>query len=125
MAYDRKALQVIGEALARAMYDAPLHVLSTMNKDGFSQTAAMEIARRMVRELDHAGWNPKQLSREGVRQLEDQICLGLSMADCTRLASQSPEWSKQARDKATRCICAALGYQKVILVRRNATYNRP
>ena len=115
----KTAEQVIGDALARAMFDAPLHVLRALNKDGFSNTEAMEIARRMVRELDHGGFNPKKLGAEGVRELEDQICLGLSMADCSRLASQSPEWAKQGRDQATKCICAALSFAKVVLVRRN------
>jgi hypothetical protein len=119
MAQNRKEQQVIGEALARAMDDAPLYVLRTLNQSGFNHSSAMEIARRMVRELDHAGWQPKEPGRHGVRQLEDQICFGLSMADCSRLASQSREWSNTARDQATKCICAALSYQKIILVRRN------
>jgi hypothetical protein len=116
---DAKRRQVIGEALARAMYDAPLHVLRGLNKDGYSHSYAMEIARRMVRELDHAGWSPKEAGQSGLRDLEDQICFGLSMADCSRLGSQSPEWSKQARDQATKCICATLGWRKIVLVRRN------
>jgi hypothetical protein len=117
---DAKRRRVIGEALARATYDAPLYVLESLNKNGYSHTPAMEIARRMVRELDHAGWEPKEPGAAAVRQLEDQICFGLSMADCSRLGSQSPEWSKQARDGATKCIVAALGYQKIVLARRNA-----
>ena len=48
---DRRKRQVIGDALARALYDAPLHVLHWMNKDGYSHSAAIEIARRTVRSL--------------------------------------------------------------------------
>lgn len=119
MAGNPKAMQVIGEALGRAMYNTPELFLRTLNKSGYSRSPAMEIARRMVRELDHAGWQPKRGGREGVRELEDQICFGLSMADCSRLGSQDPGWSKKARFEAIRCICASLGYAKVILVRRN------
>lgn len=115
-----KGKRVVGEALARAMYDAPLYVLRTLNKDGYSHSSAMEIARRMVRELDHAGWSVKSSNRGDRMKLEDSIAFGLSMADCSRLGSQSPEWSKTARDQATLCICGTLRLHKVVLVRRNA-----
>ncbi len=117
---ERKKRRVIGEALARAMFDAPLHTLRSLNQNGFSHTAAMEIARRTVRELHHAGWQPKETGARGVRNLEDEICMALSMIDCSRLASQSPEWSKEHRDKATQAICAVLGWSKIVLVRRNS-----
>src|SRR5262245_3885307 len=102
---DRKRREVIGDALARAMADMPGFYMHSLNRSGFNHSGAMEIARRMVRELDHAGWQVKDLTREKVRDLEDQICMGLSMADCSRLASQSPEWAKQARDQVTLCVC--------------------
>ena len=78
----------------------------------------MEIVRRMVRELDHAGWCVKSSSRREVMALEDNICFGLSMTDCVKLASQSAEWSKVARDQATLWICSALRMRKVVLVKK-------
>jgi len=80
----------------------------------------MEIARRMVRELHHAGWEPKQGGAKGIRLLEDGICFGLSMANCSRLASQNEEWIRTASAKATRRICSTLGAYRVVLVRRNS-----
>lgn len=115
-----KGQRVIGEALARAVYDAPLHILRELNKNGYMHTDAMELARRMVRELDHAGWQVKDMSRRNVMTLEDCIVWGLSVSDCKKLASQSPEWQKKARDQAARNICAVLSSRQVVLGRRNA-----
>lgn len=113
-----KAQKIISTALERAMASAPHYLLRGMQTEGNLHTFAMEIARRMVRELDHAGYNPKPLSAASLRDLEDQICEGLSMANFIRLASESPEWSKQARGHATRYICTRLHERKMVLLRR-------
>jgi hypothetical protein len=58
-------------------------------------------------------------TRRDVMALEDAVSMALSMSDSKRLASQSPEWSKEARDLAAANICTVLGWNKVTLVRRN------
>lgn len=124
MAENRKKARVIGEALARAMFDMPLFMLRPLNSNGFDHSSAMEIARRMVRELDHAGWQVKEAGRRNVMKVEDAITLALSMTDCQRLASQSPEWTRSARVQATKNICIVLGWYKVVLVHRTRGSSR-
>lgn len=117
MSLEQKQRLVIGDALARALYDCPLHVLRVLNSDGYDHSSAMEVARRMVRELDHAGWQVKGDRRE-VMRLEDAICMALSTSNCQKLCSQSPEWARAARVKTTQNICNVLGWKSIVLFHR-------
>ena len=117
---DATRKRIISEALIRAMNACPAPYLWTLNKQGFLYTPAMEIARLVVRELDHAGWQVKETSRRNLMELEDCITEGLSLSNCSRLASQNPQWIRKAREQTVLNICTVLGWYKVVLVRRNA-----
>lgn len=118
MAADKRGKQIIAEALARAMYDLPRFYLTTLRK-GYDHSTAMEIARRMVRELDHAGWRVKSGDRRDVMKLEDAIAFGMSISNCIKLASDDPSVSKPARDRTSKCICDGLGMNQIVLVRKS------
>lgn len=81
------------------MFVCPRMYVANLRK-GENHSAGIEIARQMVRELDHIVWRVTSGSRRKVKDLGDAICLGLSMSDAVTLASDDPAENVSARDSA-------------------------
>jgi hypothetical protein len=111
-----KQRQVIGEALARTMYDTPLHVLQVLRDKGCDHNCLDEIAERMVRELGRDRWQMKGPPRADNVKLEGLIASALRRSNCPDLASLNPDVAKSGRMYAVDNICKALRVYRIVLV---------
>ena len=111
-----KQLHVIGDALARAMYNAALPVLETLRESDDNKQAVHAIAQSMVRELAHARWSMKGPPRTDKASLETLFFSALRVSNCPDMASLNPDVAKSARNEAVGRICKVLGSYKVVLV---------
>jgi hypothetical protein len=134
VAREGAAREIIRDALARALFDAAPEILDDLGGtalDGRPRRCdgAQELARRVVAELDHAGWVLKSArdctpETSPVRRrlsLEDHVCFGITSAPfATRaaLGSNDRDLAHKARGDVAAAIHDAFRLMRVVLGRR-------
>ena len=82
-----KQVRLIGDALARAIWDAPLPALQKLREDGYHDQCVDLIAQAMVAQLAHARWQMKGPPRPDNCKLDGFFHSAIKMTDCSALVS--------------------------------------